>query len=72
MQRSIITPGDGDHRHGTDNGYDNLSCRCAECTEAHRTAHHAYMHRDPERLERHRVRSADYYARLKEQKNANR
>lgn len=28
-----------DPRHGTDNGYANLYCRCSPCTEAHRQAH---------------------------------
>lgn len=34
MTRSTITPGDGDKRHGTPNGYNNLKCRCARCTAA--------------------------------------
>lgn len=29
-----IVPGDGDHRHGTTNGYTNLSCRCQPCRDA--------------------------------------
>lgn len=29
-----ITPGDGDPRHGTSNGYNNLDCRCVECQSA--------------------------------------
>jgi len=33
-----IYPGDGDARHGTDNGYRNLRCRCPECTTAHSAA----------------------------------
>jgi hypothetical protein len=28
----------GDPRHGTDNGYTNLGCRCAWCTAAHKDA----------------------------------
>jgi len=28
-----------DPRHGTDNGYANLYCRCGPCTEAHRVTH---------------------------------
>jgi hypothetical protein len=35
MNRSCIQPGDGDTRHGTENGYRNLSCRCGPCREAH-------------------------------------
>jgi ribosomal protein L37AE/L43A len=38
MRRGRITPGDGDPRHGTTNGYGNLGCRCASCREAN-TAH---------------------------------
>jgi hypothetical protein len=34
MARQRITPGDGDPRHGTINGYTNLSCRCPECRSA--------------------------------------
>ena len=26
----------GDPRHGTENGYKNLLCRCEDCSEAHR------------------------------------
>lgn len=29
-----ITAGDGDHRHATINGYQNLKCRCPECRAA--------------------------------------
>ena len=31
----IIRPGDGDPRHGTQNGYVNLLCKCAACKGAH-------------------------------------
>lgn len=34
--RKTIQEGDGDHRHGTQNGYINLRCRCADCREAWR------------------------------------
>ena len=34
--RARITPGDGDPRHGTPNGYKNLRCRCGPCQKAHR------------------------------------
>lgn len=34
VTRQRIIPGDGDHRHGTKNGYVNLGCRCPECTAA--------------------------------------
>ena len=29
-----IEPGDGDPRHGTNNGYTNYGCRCAACRAA--------------------------------------
>ena len=32
-----------DPRHGTTNGYGNLGCRCAPCTQAHWIHHNAYM-----------------------------
>jgi hypothetical protein len=31
-------------RHGTDNGYTNGGCRCAECTAAHRTVRRRREH----------------------------
>jgi hypothetical protein len=30
----FIHPGDGDPRHGSDNGYSNLRCRCQQCRQA--------------------------------------
>lgn len=36
-----ITPGDGDPRHGTRNGYVNLRCRGADCTVAKRDSDRA-------------------------------
>jgi hypothetical protein len=30
----FIHPGDGDPRHGSDNGYSNLRCRCQHCRQA--------------------------------------
>lgn len=50
MIRSRIQPNDGDPRHGTQNGYVNLWCRCEDCTEAWRVYHREYMNRDPNRL----------------------
>lgn len=60
-----IQPGDGDPRHGTVNGYRNLSCgkqsdgsrrkACGPCKEAWRVKHLEYMYRHPEQLERHRL-----------------
>lgn len=40
VDRIILQSGDGDKRHGTINGYSNLSCRCEACTEAWRLYHH--------------------------------
>ena len=34
VTRARITPGDGDRRHGTTNGYSNLTCRCSLCRNA--------------------------------------
>ena len=34
FRQKSITPGDGDPRHGTHNGYGNLGCRCPECRKA--------------------------------------
>lgn len=31
----FIRPGDGDPRHGTQNGYINLLCKCPDCKGAH-------------------------------------
>ena len=31
---STIIEGDGDHRHGTANGYQALKCRCSQCRAA--------------------------------------
>ncbi len=53
VPRSTISPGDGDPRHGTPNGYLNLSCKCADCKRAHSIYHRALMHADPERLRKH-------------------
>lgn len=49
-----------DPRHGTSNGYTNLECRCQLCREAWAVAHWTYMHADPTRLERHRLRQQVY------------
>lgn len=35
MSAARIMPGDGDSRHGTENGYGNLKCRCDRCRAAH-------------------------------------
>lgn len=52
--RSRIQPGDGDPRHGTPNGYDNLNCRCELCREAHR------VRKQTERRERGALPRAAY------------
>lgn len=41
MTTKRIQPGDGDPRHGTQNGYTNLKCRCQFCRDAWATYHHA-------------------------------
>jgi hypothetical protein len=33
--KTTIQPGDGDPCHGTNNGYNNLGCRCDACRVAH-------------------------------------
>lgn len=64
-----IRPGDGDARHGTENGYTNCRCDCEACTEAHRVAHAEYMRTHPEQMEKARRRSRERYARMKAKKN---
>jgi len=39
INRSRIADGDGDPRHGTLNGYNNLKCRCATCRAANARYH---------------------------------
>jgi hypothetical protein len=51
-----------DPRHGTDNGYKNLGCRCDRCTEAWRVYREAWMHADPERMRKHAQRARWYRA----------
>lgn len=43
--RARIAPGDGNPRHGTDNGYRNLGCRCDRCRAANAASHLAWTHR---------------------------
>lgn len=45
VNRSTITPGDGDPRHGTANGYNNLGCRGPDCTAAVRAQRAAWRAR---------------------------
>jgi hypothetical protein len=40
----VISPNDGDPRHGTANGYGNLGCRCPRCQEAHAAYHLVQQH----------------------------
>jgi hypothetical protein len=54
-----ILPGDGDPRHGTKNGYNNLNCSCEECRAAHAKSHKEYMHAHPEQLEKGRLRERE-------------
>lgn len=45
-----------DPRHGTENGYRNLGCRCDACRAANSRSHFEYMHDPlhPERIVNHR------------------
>jgi len=43
--RRRIVPGDGDHRHGTTNGYGNLGCRCELCCAANTKNHAEWVQR---------------------------
>jgi hypothetical protein len=67
--RRRMVPGDGDPRHGTVNGYDNLKCRCPLCREAWRVGHQEWVVRNdyrtinPNTGER-RMSRADYLASL--------
>ena len=58
MKPKTITEGDGDPRHGSHNGYINLSCRCQPCRDAWAAYHLQYMHAEPERMARARDRQA--------------
>ena len=61
--RKRIYPGDGDPRHGTVNGYQNLRCRCALCGAAWATYYREWRRSHPERLRRHADRErVRYYA----------
>lgn len=41
-----------DPRHGTENGYGNLGCRCEACTVAHRVYTREWTHRSGRRIPR--------------------
>lgn len=58
-----------DPRHGTQNGYTNLVCRCPRCVEAWRVWHYAYMHHPdhPERLRQSAERERRRRRRIKEE-----
>lgn len=43
--RNGIEPGDGDPRHGSANGYNNLGCRCPDCRDANAARQRDYMAR---------------------------
>ena len=45
MSRARIQAGDGDPRHGTSNGYNNLRCRCEPCRDAWNTYFVDYLYR---------------------------
>jgi hypothetical protein len=48
-----------DPRHGTTNGYGNLTCRCERCTKAWAEDHLERMHADPQRMARHAAAQHD-------------
>lgn len=51
-----MEPGDGDPRHGTQNGYLNLECRCDACRESNTASQAEYVRTHPEQAERKRNR----------------
>lgn len=65
MRSKGITPGDGDARHGTLNGYSNLRCRCEDCKRANNVNHTDYLNRHPEQRVKNTARSKARYARLR-------
>jgi len=54
-RKDIISPGDGDPRHGQ-NGYSNYMCRCDICRQTATANHYDYMHRNPEQQKKNRDR----------------
>jgi len=50
-----------DPRHGTDNGYGNLSCRCQLCRDAWAARQYDYMKRNPEQRRKHNARNRARY-----------
>lgn len=46
-----------DRRHGTTNGYSNLTCRCGRCRQAWAASCLAYLHASPEQMDKRRQRS---------------
>lgn len=65
--RPTISPGDGDPRHGTDNGYVNLRCRCDSCRQAHTEAVAEYRSSVDVRRRRNRL-DRERRAKLREQR----
>lgn len=63
MGRSRISPGDGDPRHGSWNGYHNLKCRCEACTAAWADWYLRWTHAKRERVEAHAARERERYRR---------
>lgn len=47
---NVIRAGDGDERHGTENGYNNHGCRCSRCRAAHSKITLEYRRRRAARL----------------------
>lgn len=56
----------GDVRHGTENGYSNLDCRCARCRAAWNVAFRAYLDSHPEQRGKARLRARLYRETIKE------
>ena len=52
-----------DPRHGTNNGYNNLGCRCQPCRDAHNARQQRYYREHPEQVERKRSRLRELYRR---------
>ncbi len=51
----MISPGDGDPRHGQ-NGYSNYGCRCDICRQTATANHYDYMKRNKDQQRKNRDR----------------
>jgi hypothetical protein len=52
LNRTIFWADLEDQRHGTTNGYNNLSCRCERCCQANTDYHLRYMREHPEQRQK--------------------